>query len=387
MVNKNKVNSRYKNIKSKKAKTQNKSKKYIRNNKRIKYKKTKTQNRNNKFKLTTNKLQSKIKQKGLVKHRVSQKGLVSQKGGATGGTVCAPNIHNKELKYDPQKKVITNKAVHTDSCLTPPALIKLVSAWNKSTPNSSYKIITKDKSQKEIYEAMIKIFKQTNSRLLPEHEWWEQPWVTKHLSLQEIAEIKEDHYAPEAPESWHQNPTEWLSTLDIESKLNQYEDKYPEFKFFGATPIDFNLKTESGTCQVNSLCNINLKTLINQKIPKKYIGVVFNMDKHDKPGSHWIALFVNIPRREINYWDSYGMEPPMEVVEIMNKIEKQGLELNMKLKKQINKKRHQYKNSECGVYSCNFIIQQLEGKTYEQVIKNIVRDDEMNARRWQYFNK
>lgn len=358
--------------------TKQKTKKYTR-----KYE-TLTNKNNKKFNKSISINKSKkqnYKKKGLVKHKVSQK------GGALGGTVCAPNVHNAELIVDPKKKVVTVKAVHQSSCLTPSALMKLVSAWNKSTPNPSYKIKTSDKNQNEIYEEMVKIFKQTNSRLMPEHEWWEQPWVTENLSSSEIEEIKEEHYAPEAPDSWHQNPTEWLSTLDIDAKLEQYEDKYPEFKYFGATPIDFDLKGPGGTCQVNSLCNINLKELLKQRTPKKYVGVVFNLDKHDEPGSHWIAMFVNIPKREINYWDSYGIEPPVEVKELMNKIEKQGLDLNMKLKIQINKKRHQYKNSECGVYSCNFIIQQLEGKTYDQVINNIVNDDVMNARRWKYFNK
>lgn len=323
------------------------------------------------------------------KKTLYKKKTTTQKGGALGGTVCAPNVHNAELVVDPKKKVVTVKAVHQSSCLTPPALMKLVSAWNKSTPNPSYKIKTSDKSQKDIYESMVKIFKQTNSRLIPEHEWWEQPWVTEQLSSSEIEEIKEEHYAPEAPDSWHQNPTEWLSTLDIDAKLEQYEDKYPEFKYFGATPIDFDLKGPGGTCQVNSLCNINLKQLLKQRTPKKYIGVVFNLDKHNEPGSHWIAMFVNIPKREINYWDSYGIKPPMEVMDLMNKIQKQGLELSpqIKFKKQINSRRHQYKNSECGVYSCNFIIQQLEGNTFEEVVNKIIKDDDMNDERWKFFNK
>ena len=369
MLSKYKVNSRYMNPKSNKLSRRKLKAKKL----RTKHLKTKK-----KTKLTTF---------PKLKNKDTAAAYNLQNGGATGGTVCAPYVHNKDTIQDPKKEVVVLKAVHDSSCLTPPALMKLVTAWNKSTPNPEYKIITKDKTQDEIYEAMITVFKQSNSRLLPEHEWWEQPWVTAHLSQSDIIDIKNQHYSPEAPESWHKNPTEWLSTLDIDAKLNQYEVKYPEFKYYGATPIDFDLKSNTGQCEVNTLCNINLKSLLNQSKPKKYIGVVFNLDKHDEPGSHWIALFVNISKSEINYWDSYGIKPPTEVLDLINKLKTQGTYNGIKFKVNINNKRHQYKNSECGVYSCNFIIQQLEGKSYESVINNIVRDDKMNARRWTYFNK
>jgi hypothetical protein len=332
----------------------------------------------------------KLKNSGKsLKLKNSRKSRKNQKGGASNGmTVCAPYIAEGGQIQDPAKKVVLIKPVDTDSCLTSTALNKLVEAWNKEVSNPQFKI-SASQSQNKIYRDMVSVFNQSNSRLVPEHKWWEQPWVKKHLSLNEIDEIKHKHYAPEAPDSWISNPTEWLSTLDIDAKLEQYEVKYPEFKYFGATPIDFSLKTSTGSCQVNSLCNINLKALLSLKVPKRYIGAVFNLDKHDEPGSHWIAMFVNIPKKEINYWDSYGIKPPQEVEELMNKLVQQGKECTPRIDftKNINTRRHQYKGSECGVYSCNFIIQQLEKKSFKEVVNNIISDDEMNARRWKFFNK
>jgi len=54
---------------------------------------------------------------------------------------------------------------------------------------------------------------------------------------------------------------------------------------------------------------------------------------------------------------------------------------------QYNKKRHQFKNSECGVYSMNFIIRLLNGETFKQVQDDIMKDDEMNSCRQVYFRK
>ena len=52
-----------------------------------------------------------------------------------------------------------------------------------------------------------------------------------------------------------------------------------------------------------------------------------------------------------------------------------------------NTNRHQYKNSECGVYSMNFIIRLLRGEGFAKIEKSKVIDDEMNKCRKVYFSK
>ena len=51
-----------------------------------------------------------------------------------------------------------------------------------------------------------------------------------------------------------------------------------------------------------------------------------------------------------------------------------------------NKIRHQFKNSECGVYSMNFIIRLLNGESFNAITQNITKDDDMNECRKVYFN-
>jgi hypothetical protein len=130
-----------------------------------------------------------------------------------------------------------------------------------------------------------------------------------------------------------------------------------------------------------------LRQLIKERKPATdFIGVVFNLDKHNESGSHWVSLFVNIPKGEINFWDSFAVNPPPEVSTLMKKIQKQARELGIKLKIQINKKQHQFKNTECGMYSINFIVKQLEGKTFTEVCSHIINDDKMNGMRNEYFS-
>ena len=55
--------------------------------------------------------------------------------------------------------------------------------------------------------------------------------------------------------------------------------------------------------------------------------------------------------------------------------------LEKKLDVEYNQNRHQYKNSECGVYSLNFIIKLLEGKSFDELTKIKISDDEINKQR------
>ena len=322
-----------------------------------------------------------------------KKGLVG-KGINKGQNVSA---NGKMIMADKGKKVEVIPTVHPDSCMGHNELITIINAWNASYGNNINKKIIKQhkkglvKSDDKLWEELRNKIDNHITHLSDEgeHEWWEQDFVKDKLGLSKLSEIQDSIYAPEAPESWKDNPITWLNSLDIEGVLSQYEKMYPEFKSFGASPIDFDLVGSDGSCQVNSLCNISIEKLMKgigcSGKPKNYIGVVFNLDKHYERGSHWIAMFVNIPKSEINYWDSYGYKPPEEVVDLMKKIKGQLEVLGISAKIQINNIRHQYKSSECGVYSLHFIIKQLKGDSYEMVCRNKISDNEMNDYRLIFF--
>ena len=56
-----------------------------------------------------------------------------------------------------------------------------------------------------------------------------------------------------------------------------------------------------------------------------------------------------------------------------------------KLDVRYNDVRHQYKNSECGVYSVNFILRLLKGETFDEIINIPTNDDKINECRKVYF--
>ena len=164
---------------------------------------------------------------------------------------------------------------------------------------------------------------------------------------------------PHAPNSWVTNPEQWLSSDEIEDLEKQYMKLFVNYSFVGAFPIDFDKKNSTGKCLVSSLCSMDIQTLYKQG--KTQIGIVFNTDVSTGPGQHWIALFCDIrPELEfprITYFDSYAEKPEKEIQTLMKRWKEQWDATKVHsqpMKMTYNKKRHQYEDSECGMYCLYF---------------------------------
>lgn len=164
---------------------------------------------------------------------------------------------------------------------------------------------------------------------------------------------------PKAPKEWSVNREEWLSSDDIDALESNYEDVFSDYMYVGTVPIDFDLQTETRKCIVSALCSMKLPELA--KKGKDRIGIIVNTDPHDGPGQHWVAVFCDIrpelqyPR--ITYFDSYATQPEPEIKTLMKRWKEQwdktGVHANP-MKLTFNKTRHQYKDSECGMYCLYF---------------------------------
>lgn len=180
----------------------------------------------------------------------------------------------------------------------------------------------------------------------------------------------------------------WLSTLDINRVLDQYNHVYKSFMFLGAVPIDFAELPFLG------ISNINLYKLEQKGIHK--IAVVFNLDEHYKSGSHWVALYSDLKKKQVYFFDSNGTRPEPRIANFMRYIvkylivrhnipEDEILDINNELVT-FNSIQHQFKNSECGVYSINFIIRMLQGSSFRSIILDRMSDDAMQLCRQVYFS-
>jgi hypothetical protein len=182
---------------------------------------------------------------------------------------------------------------------------------------------------------------------------------------------------PTAPSSWRANPEEWLSSDDIDAVEKQFATLFSDYYYVGTVPIDFDKHSETGTCLVNSLCSLDIARLYNEGYRR--IGIVFNTDVSTGPGQHWIALYCDIrPELEfprVTYFDSYANKPEKEIVNLMKRWKTTWDATNVHSKPMAttyNKTRHQYENSECGMYCLYFHFCCLLGVPMEKRVPDEV---------------
>lgn len=192
---------------------------------------------------------------------------------------------------------------------------------------------------------------------------------------------------PRAPKSWDTNQTEWLSSDDIDKLEHEFERVFEDYHFIGCVPIDFDLKSEMSKCIVSTLCSMKLDTLYAKGYRR--VGIVFNTDVHDGPGQHWIATFLDIrpelqyPR--MTYFDSYARKPEKEIQRLMFRWKDQwdSRKTSAPMRLTYNTTRHQFKESECGMYCLHFHYACLMGLPMDKRVP----DERVNAERFGPFFK
>lgn len=180
-----------------------------------------------------------------------------------------------------------------------------------------------------------------------------------------------------APTSWESNPEEWLSSIDIDNAEKEFMKVFKGYYYIGAIPIDFDKMSNTGKCLVSSLCSIKIKDLYDKGYDK--IGIVFNTDVSTGPGQHWIALFADLgPEYEharITYFDSYSRAPEREIQRLMGRWKEQWDAAGVHSKPtelSYNRTRHQYEDSECGMYCLYFHFCCLAGVPMERRVPDEV---------------
>lgn len=275
--------------------------------------------------------------------------------------ICAPK------KYDDKNK----------TCFNLEQLIEIIRAYNR------YVTRTNLNPGKNIDTTLIPI-KNDKLYLLKELKKRfedvcdnDEVCMTKQAFMNEI--IKEMKYDIENNIFRIYGPNdskEWLSTTDIDGIMKQYENIY-SFKFLGAVPLDCD---EYSFC---SLYKINFEKYMKKNIDK--IGIIFNLDRYGQPGSHWVALLIEIKNGEIYYCDSNGREPIDNIYKIIEEFNKYCKKNKKEMIYKYNNKSYQKDGSECGVYSCNFLIRKLSGENFNDIINNPLKFQDINSCRNIYF--
>ena len=277
----------------------------------------------------------------------------------------------KKVNCSPKPK----HEINDFTCYTDKSLFKMRDLWNARHPDA--KIHTNN--TKEIHAQLTAYFSNVCNK---ESCWLKQIQGTSQRDMEET-------FAPESPAEWASNPNEWLTSIDIMKVMKQYERAYKCFDFIGPSPIDFDTRKLYGDCVWEELCNFSLAEQI--KNGKTKIGIILNTDPHNKPGQHWISMFINTKKRTISFFDSVGDKAPPQVMTFVKRIIKQGRQMTPKIQMRFDQNHpveHQYGTTECGIYSLFFIVHLLEDKITEHYLKtHILKDAYMENFRKVYFNE
>lgn len=279
--------------------------------------------------------------------------------------------NEKDLKCAPSKKF------ENGSCIPLYILVEMAKAYNSENPDNLIRLDSTHETinPKKYKRYLVKQFQIKLNKVCDDQKCWvKQKFMDKLKGIMK-EELEKDTFRPKGPEK----KTTWLNTNNIDQTMEQYEKKYPDFKFLGAVPIDFD-----------SLESINIRKLDYKKDlmdkGKNRIGIIFNLDEHDQPGSHWVSMYVDLNKGVVYFSDSYGVEPAERIRKLMKRF---ALFIKDNLGKKpvvdYNKLRHQYNSFDCGVYSINFILRLLRGDSFEELTTKRLPDEEVNKCREFYF--
>jgi Ulp1 family protease len=104
-----------------------------------------------------------------------------------------------------------------------------------------------------------------------------------------------------------------------------------------------------------------------------------NLDKRSKPGSHWIAIYIDPQSASVEYFDSFGRDPDKHVMkQLKDLVDSLNLKYLYKLK--INKVKHQTDNSNlCGFHSMKFLINRFKGVPFSKA-SGLMIESKINLR-------
>ena len=288
-------------------------------------------------------------------------------------------------------KCAPSKKYKDGSCFTTESLKKIVKNYNKQYKQN----INLNQPKKELVKKITDILKNK----CDDQACWLRQEIVTNINDDDILN---NTLRPEGPKGKYQ----WLSTLDIDKVMAQYQSAHQDFIFLGAVPYDFE---DIGVLELKTP-DLFHDMIKNNKIK---FGIVINLDSHNMSGSHWVGLYADFNKKQVYFFDSVGKKPRKKIKKFINGIIKymynskypnKKLNINNVIKSlnnnkldneyianlktfdiKYNKIQHQFKDTECGVYSINFIIRLLEGDTFNNITENITKDDKMNNNRKEYF--
>ena len=256
-------------------------------------------------------------------------------------------------------KLKNNNRFH--SCYSLESLLKIANQLNKTKKYSFIPI--KNRTHKQLWTDIQGRLNKVCGN--DEYCWKKQKFIQKVKDI----EIQMYTFKPDYPKEWIKNPITWLNTDDIFYVMKQYQKQYKDFVFIGPIPSDCPTKIQ---CELSKLDLMKMKKSGIHKV-----GIIYNLDTSKQGGSHWVAVYIDNKNNEINYYDSTSRQPIYLIDQFIKRIAEQFQKNNIDPIVIYNDRQHQKLNTECGMYSMNFLLERANGTTMYDISQMDIPDQNM----------
>ena len=336
---------------------------------------------------TNDKLLIRTRKKTVAGKRTQKKKRVPRtrniRGGAHNTNQCHPSI------------AASGDRIFDASCFTPDTLDEIKTAFNSQKDTNKKQ--RGGLPQPRIIHSSdpVKVWNHIRESI-PECDR-ETCWVEKIADPVLKEKLQKQLFVPKRPEEWAEDKNSWLSNYDISRVMDQYQTAHSThgsaFRFIGPGFIDYDYRNKDGQCVIAELCNMDIGGLRTEGV--RYVGIVFNLDKHTGKGTHWVSVFIDISRETpfFFYFNSTGEPIPDEIVRFRKEVEGKlgthpGKTNNAdqgKVKFYSSSTEHQHSDTECGMYSLVFLVTMLTGERPTSKLQNRKADTMTMDQRIEYF--
>lgn len=131
----------------------------------------------------------------------------------------------------------------------------------------------------------------------------------------------------------------WLSNLDIDLIMSQYQEILPGFQFYGAMGCNYYEEYPEDFPDTSTAIDF---------------AWIFNTDKIHQSGRHWVAVYVHNRKGTVQYFDSTG-KPPNKCT--LRFITRYFGSYHFSYSPLV----HQLEDNECGIYSIYWLLAAVRG--------------------------
>lgn len=209
-----------------------------------------------------------------------------------------------------------------------------------------------------------------------------QPDVKNIIGPENVQNIINNYFKPTGP----RNNNRWFSNVDIDSVLNQIQQKYINKHF-----LHINFQMSDFETTQTELATLDWPA--KHKEQYRSFGTVFNTDVSTGGGQHWLAIFASFDDLDeqftLEYFNSSGELPMNQISTWMKRVKHQWQPYFKKPIVDIVVTRiiNQIDNWNCGSYSLYYIISRLNGVPYTYFKTNLIGDENMQLFRTYLFRK